>query len=117
MCYIDHLVQGRDKITKKNNTDAFISDDGFALGVVFLMRILGVQDDFNSLNWFMSIEKKLERDGLSAKERSAQVQKGGYSEESNFGEELSVKRLEALQREYSMLNFSITASSILFKEI
>ena len=44
--YIDHVIRGRDKINKRNNTDAFISDDGFALGIVFLLRILGVTEEF-----------------------------------------------------------------------
>lgn len=60
--YIDHITRGREKLQKKNNTDAFISDDGFALGIVYLLRILGVQDEFNSLNWFDSVSDKLVRD-------------------------------------------------------
>jgi WASH complex subunit 7 len=56
ICYIEHITNGREKLQKRNNTDAFISDDGFALGVVYLLRILGVQDDFNSLNWFDSVD-------------------------------------------------------------
>ena len=60
--YIDHITRGREKLQKKNNTDACISDDGFALGIVYLLRILGVQDEFNSLNWFDSVSDKLVRD-------------------------------------------------------
>ena len=56
ICYIEHITNGIEKLQKRNNTDAFISDDGFALGVVYLLRILGVQDDFNSLNWFDSVD-------------------------------------------------------------
>lgn len=40
--HIDYVVRGRDKLRKPNNAEAFISDDGFALGIVFLLRILGV---------------------------------------------------------------------------
>jgi len=41
---------------KRDDTEAFISDDGFALGIVYLLRVLGVTDQFNGLNWFESIE-------------------------------------------------------------
>jgi WASH complex subunit 7 len=54
--YIDHITRGREKLQKRNNTEGFISDDGFALGIVYLLRILGVQDEFNGLNWFDSVE-------------------------------------------------------------
>lgn len=54
--YLKHIVQGRENLTKRNNSNAFISDDGFALGIVFMLRILGVTDEFQSLNWFDSIE-------------------------------------------------------------
>lgn len=60
--YIDHITRGREKLQKRNNTDGFISDDGFALGIVYLLRILGVQDEFNGMNWFESVEAKLKKD-------------------------------------------------------
>lgn len=119
ICYIDHLVNGREKTKKKPYTDGFISDDGFALGVVFLLRVLGVQDDFNSLNWFTSMQAKLARDEKNAEEKKKELKiksASGY-EDVNFEEEFSLKRLDMLKREYQMLNFCITASSILFKEI
>jgi len=64
LCHIDHVVRGRDKLQKRNNADAFISDDGFPLGVVYLLKILGVAEQFNSLNWFDSVEDKLKADKL-----------------------------------------------------
>ena len=44
---------------KRDDSDAFISDDGFSLGIVYLLRVLGVSDNFNGLNWFESIEQTL----------------------------------------------------------
>lgn len=40
--FIDHITRGREKLQKRNNTDGFISDDGFALGIVYLLHIFGV---------------------------------------------------------------------------
>lgn len=40
--YIDHVQKGKEKIQSKNkNTGGFISDDGFALGVAYLLKVLG----------------------------------------------------------------------------
>jgi WASH complex subunit 7 len=38
--YIEYVQRGKDKIFKKNNKEAFISDDGFPLGVAYLLKIL-----------------------------------------------------------------------------
>jgi len=41
---INHVVIGRNKLKQNNNKEAFISDDGFALGVAFLLKIFGIDD-------------------------------------------------------------------------
>lgn len=99
--HIDHVTMGREKLTKRNNSDAFISDDGFPLGVVFLLRILGVTDEFNSLNWFDSVEEKLKADSAkfeSKRNKNAEMLKKvvknntNLYEDDNFEEELSIRR-------------------------
>jgi WASH complex subunit 7 len=60
--YVDFVLRGRDKLSKRNNQNAFISDDGFALGVAFMLRILGTADQFNGLNWFDSVNAKFMAD-------------------------------------------------------
>ena len=54
-CQIDHVVIGRNKLKQQNNKEAFISDDGFSLGIAFLLKIFGIDEQFGSLNWFESI--------------------------------------------------------------
>ena len=121
IAYVDHVVRGRTKLQQKNNTDAFISDDGFPLGCVFLLRILGVSEQFNTLNWFDSVQQKLSTDQQNSegkRKNAGQKGKGGnmYEDEA-IEEELSIKRNEATKTEFSLLQFNITASAILFKEI
>ena len=119
-CYIDHVIKGRDKINKRNNTNAFISDDGFALGVCFLLKILSVTEEFQSLNWFESQERKLNADIQKAKSKQA-LAKGDvrdiYTEDNEEEIELSVKRTETIKKEYRLLDYSLNAASILFKDI
>jgi len=53
LSYIDHIQKGKEKITSKmKNVGGFISDDGFALGLAYLLKILNQTERFNSLNWF-----------------------------------------------------------------
>jgi len=121
--HVDHVMRGRDKLNKKNNTNAFISDDGFPLGVTFLLRILGVSEQFNGLNWFDSANAKfvIDQQNAEAKRKkkdpkTASSQFEDYENEA-FEEELSIKRIDNTRKEFQLLQFNITASAILFKEI
>jgi WASH complex subunit 7 len=38
--YIEHIQKAKDKVSKKNSKEAFISDDGFPLGIAYLLKIL-----------------------------------------------------------------------------
>ncbi len=61
-CQINHVVVGRNKLKQTNNKEAFISDDGFALGVAFLLKIFGIDEAYKGLNWIDSITSKLEKE-------------------------------------------------------
>jgi WASH complex subunit 7 len=61
--YIEHIQKGQEKIqSKMKNVDGFISDDGFPLGLAYMLKILGQTEKFASLNWFDSMLQKLETD-------------------------------------------------------
>lgn len=105
----DYVVIGRNKLKQNNNKEAFISDDGFALGIAFLLRIFGIDEAFRGLNWFESIEAKLEKDIDVVKkkqEKMAQYRKefqnaNVYEDDDDKEEEtLSVKQKEAEKMEY-----------------
>lgn len=71
--YIEHIQRAKEKLFKRNNKDAFISDDGFPLGVAYLLKILGQEKLFNGLNWFKSMQKKLEKDAKNFDIRSGKT--------------------------------------------
>ena len=91
--YIDHVQKAKDKLLKKNNKDAFLSDDGFPLGVAYLLKILNQIDLFGSLNWFDSMNAKFMKDIKSAggldNHRTPKI--SGY-EDDTMEEELSTQR-------------------------
>jgi len=122
-CYIEVVQNAKEKLMKHDDSEAFISDDGFSLGVVYLLKVLGVTDNFNGLNWFDSMETKLATEQEKNEKRRAgatkdkALQKAYGVDETFEEEELSIKRLKNLREEFKMLNYTYTASSILFKEI
>ncbi len=61
--YIEHLQKGKEKLHSKNkNVGGLVSDDGFALGIAYLLKILGQDKKFAGLNWFDSMLFKLDKD-------------------------------------------------------
>jgi WASH complex subunit 7 len=121
--YIEHIQKGQEKINSKmKNVDGFISDDGFPLGLAYMLKILGQTDKFASLNWFDSVLQKLEHDarGADLKQKSMTEEVSSMNmvyEDQKLDAEMSRRRIKKMQREYEMLNFCFSASSILFKEI
>lgn len=63
MSYVEHIQKGKERIASKNkNVGGFISDDGFPLGVAYLLKILDQSNKFRQLNWFESMLTKLKTD-------------------------------------------------------
>ena len=121
MSYVDHIQKGKEKISSKNkNVGGFISDDGFPLGVAYLLKILDQSNKFAQLNWFESMLTKLKSDHKEIQDRSDQYKDddGGLEQENDKLEwEMSRRRVNVLTREYEMLSYTFSGSSILFKEI
>eukprot|EP00439_Symbiodinium_sp_Y106_P047355 s575_g6.t1 len=59
-CFLDSLLFGRELLAKRAVTptgakgDAVLFDDGFAVGVAFVLRVFGLDRDFQSLHWFQT---------------------------------------------------------------
>jgi len=123
LAHVESLQNAKERIMKRDDTDAFISDDGFALGIVYLLRVLGVTDNFNGLNWFESIgvyydDEQKRNEKVRQGYKKQQDMNLAYGVQETFEEEeLAIKRVTNLRHEFEMLNYSYTAASILFKEI
>ena len=55
--FIDNAINARDNLLKKNKNEegAYFSDDGFMVGVCYLLKIFSCDKKFESLNWFPSV--------------------------------------------------------------
>lgn len=109
-------------MSKNKNVGGFISDDGFPLGIAYLLKILNQTDKFAGLNWFESMIKKFDRDQIGAAQREQELKEQnelhmGGNDDYKLDAEMSRRRLNRLKTDYEMLNFCYSAASILFKEI
>ena len=59
------MIGCKEKINKKNNIGAAFTDDGFAMGVAYILKLLNQYNDFDSLHWFESVREKFQTNKVS----------------------------------------------------
>lgn len=141
LSFVDHIVGCKDRLTRKGKEASF-TDDGFALGVTFILKLLGIQDKFDSMHWFSSVDcyyteerQKIEEqmakaaalEAEKAKAAAAAKKKGKSKTTSEFVTEseetgeittlnLTVNRIKSLKREFELLFYSFRSAKVFFKD-
>ena len=105
---VENLIVAKEKLSKKNNKDAYISDDGFIIGLTYLIKVFGQENDFNSLHWFDSAINKFKKDEQNFLSKK-------FSE-SDLQKKMSLKKVEVYKREFELLHYTFNSSVILFNE-
>ena len=111
--FVEHLIISKEKMTRKNKVGAAFTDDGFAMGVAYILKLLNQFNDFDSLHWFSSVADKIKTEINEANRQS--VANANSDVKLTQTTSLTIKRLENLQKEFDLLNYSLTSSRILFK--
>ncbi|KAI2795690.1 hypothetical protein BLOT_016329 [Blomia tropicalis] len=121
--YVQHIIINKEKLARNNKTeDASFTDDGFAMGVIYVLKLLNQLNDFDSLQWFSSVDDHV----IQAIQRSNSmvVESTVHSSSSNASRgvddklvqttSLTIKRLEMFRREFQLLKYGMTSCRILF---
>lgn len=115
ICYIDYIINCKDRVSARSTSGrvgALMSDDGFALGVAFLLTVMQQKDDFARCEWFQQVKQKLNDDMRDIEQR---LNDTTFEESLKQISSMTLRRLNRLRDEYDVLAFTFN-SAILFFE-
>lgn len=122
--YIEYIITAKEKMQKKTKQEGmWFTDDGFAMGLAYVLKLLDQNAAFNSLHWFKAVRQKYvgERNQLRKPEGG-----GGDATSSNGTPNydaklqqtlaLSEKRITILLREFDLLYCNLSSAKIFFQK-
>uniref|UniRef100_A0A3B3TAL3 WASH complex subunit 4 n=1 Tax=Paramormyrops kingsleyae TaxID=1676925 RepID=A0A3B3TAL3_9TELE len=112
--FVAHSIGCKEKLNKKNKGGAAFTDDGFAMGVAYILKLLDQYQEFDSLHWFQAVrEKYMKEKNAVVKEQN--VQATSQDEKLMQTMNLTQKRLDVYLQEFELLYFSLSSARIFFR--
>ena len=60
--FIEFSMSCKEKVNKKNKVGASFTDDGFVMGLAYILKLLDQYKEFDSLHWFQSVREKYQKE-------------------------------------------------------
>ena len=114
--FTEKIIVVKGNVTKRATPGVYISDDGFALGVAYLLKIFKQVNEFDSLNWFSSVKNRFEEELLTQNEHKEEkkITKTGVNWNNT---EVMMNHLKsgAYQNEMEWMYYVFTSSFMVLK--
>jgi len=111
LSYIEHIAVMKDNSLKQNKNSSF-SDDGFPMGLAFILKLLDQDALFDSLHWFDSLHKHSEEEKKAAQNQS---QTKSWLRSGNAQTvKLALQMIERRESEFELLQTTVHSARILF---
>lgn len=107
LCHVRHMVATKERLAKRSRTGASFADDGFTLGLTYLLQTLNLTSFFDSLQWFETLEKKYET------EQNSILSSTTSDSQENNTLKLSVQRLKMFKQEFELLHYNLKSALII----
>lgn len=121
--FIQSLLIAKEKLVKKNFKGGYISDDGFVLGLAYLIEMLGQKKQLESLHWFEEVIDKLKaeikvlEEKFSKADKEKQSAQGGYLDDQSVELRINLRQKVGFLEEFELLENCFKASKILFRNL
>lgn len=120
--YIEYIITAKEKMNKKTKQQGeFFTDDGFAMGLAFVLKLLNQTSDFNTLHWFKAVRRKYsaERERLWNEAKSdgskPSTNQPAYDAKLQQTLALSEKRINMILQEFDLLYCNLSSAKIFFQ--
>eukprot|EP00033_Pygsuia_biforma_P003806 GCRY01004171.1.p1 GENE.GCRY01004171.1~~GCRY01004171.1.p1 ORF type:complete len:1139 (-),score=210.05 GCRY01004171.1:215-3631(-) len=114
--FVEHMLINKDMLAKKGRVGLF-TDDGFVLGVAFVLKLLDQYTLFDSLHWFDTVKEKLNKDLEATRTELNSLKKNKKDSTQAASATLTIQKLSQQLREYELLYFSFSSARIFFRDI
>lgn len=120
--YVDFIVSAKERINKRSKQQSTcFTDDGFVMGLAYVLKLLNQNADFDSLRWFKGVHQKYAVD-LKQLTKSRE-ENGGNGDTSIYKYDaklqqtlaLSEKRIGFILQEFDLLYCSLNSAKIFFQ--
>lgn len=108
--FVEHMILSKDKMSKKNKVGASFTDDGFAMGIAYILKLLDQDSNFETLHWFDSVWNH-----IKAEKEAIDEQKSKGSLQLQQALALTEKKIKTIEEEYKLLYYSLTSARIFFR--
>jgi len=113
--FIEHILLAKDKLFKKTknlgNEPLVFTDDGFPIGVAYILKLLDQNKEFDSLHWFEAVTKRYEEE-----QRNVIASNKQRSKDDQQTTQLTIKKLKTHLMEFELLKYSFSGARIFFKD-
>lgn len=117
--YIEYIVAAKENVNKKTKELGYFTDDGFVMGLAYVLKLLNQNIEFNSLHWFKAVRQKfsleLEQLAKARVENSGQTANNMYDSKLQQALSLSEKRINVILHEFDLLYCSLNSAKIFFQ--
>jgi hypothetical protein len=112
--FVEKNIVAKENLLKKNKNDeeAFFSDDGFIMGLCYLLKVYHIDKLFESLNWFNSVIEKYKSEKKEYEDRKNNMKK----KDDNVKFNISEKRITTFLEQFEMFYFTYSSATVLFNE-
>lgn len=113
--FVDYIINCKERVVSRSSAGRFgalISDDGFPMGVAFLLTVLNQTKEFNKLEWFKQVREKLE---LDKKEVEHRIEDSRYEESLKQTSSMTLRRLNRFSLEYDTLDYILNSGLLFFR--
>lgn len=109
LCFVQHISALKDTSLKQNKNSSF-SDDGFPMGLAYILRLLDQDSLFDSLHWFDSLKKQAQIERTEA--QASTSKKIALDRQKTV--KLLLQMIDRKISEYTLLETTVHSARILF---